>query len=137
MTYAVAIVVDPEFGSRLVELAERIEVWACASSENSALIRRLWQVGSVKTVTEFKVSSGADAEEWLLEVVGDVDLHHGSYSHDPPWETLEVYGCAASPQVRRALQEFGDGEFVETSGGFNFTRHGVPPNTSLERTREG
>ncbi|HMQ04197.1 MAG TPA: hypothetical protein PKD26_09805 [Pyrinomonadaceae bacterium] len=136
MSYAVAIVVDANFGSRLFELAKRVDVWVCASSENSAAVRRLWQ-DNVMTVTEFKVSLEDDAEAWLLDVLSDVDLHHGVYSHDPPWDSLEVYGCSASPQVRNALQEYGSGEVVDTVAGFRFKRHGVPPNKSLERTREG
>lgn len=40
-------------------------------------------------------------------VLGNVDLHHGEYSYNPPWSIIEVYGCAPTPAIHAAVAEHG------------------------------
>jgi hypothetical protein len=63
-------------------------------------------------VTTFKVDRDATPEDWLLRILYDVDLHHGHYSHDPPYTTIEVFGTSATPAVRSAFADYG--EFILT-----------------------
>jgi hypothetical protein len=55
----------------------------------------------------FTCAAGASPEEALLGVLESVDLHHGEYSHDPPWSVLEVLGCAPTAAVEVAAAEYG------------------------------
>jgi hypothetical protein len=40
-------------------------------------------------------------------VIGNIDLHHGQYSHTPPCGAIRVYGCVASARLSQALAEYG------------------------------
>ena len=57
----------------------------------------------------------------FLGIVDNVDLHHGEYSHTPAWSVLEVYGVDPSIMIKSMLEEYGQGSFVETEGGFIFS----------------
>jgi hypothetical protein len=126
MGYSVAIVVDRHFGDHLLELAERVHVWVCASQDNRRLAEKYWQAAPgaslERGITTFNVTDSQPPEEMFIDILGAVDLHHGEYSHTPPWDTLEVYGTSATSAVRRALAEFGVSEFVGISEGFRCTR---------------
>ena len=126
MGYRVAIVVDPDFGPRLSSLAERLPVWVCATDENRrhaerSRAARSWRYGE-DGVTTFRVGESDTPEAMLIGVLYMVDLHHGEYSHAPPWDTVEVFGVAATHAIREALAEYGVTEFHDTPEGFRFSR---------------
>ena len=126
MTYTVAIVVSPEFGEALQPIASRCHVWLALTPSNRTLAdayRRTNPEYSLEHgVTAFTIAPDATPEGQVLGVLGEVDLHHGQYSHTPPWDTLEIYGASPSPALRAALAEFGVVAFRETPDGFSCTR---------------
>jgi hypothetical protein len=126
MGYSVAIVVDRHFSERLLELAERVHVWVCASPGNRAVAETYWKAASgfslERGVTTFDVAEADSPEKMLIGVLATVDLHHGEYSHTPPWDSLEVYGSHATSAVREALAELGVSEVVDTQDGFRCSR---------------
>ena len=128
MSYTVAVVVDPDFGQQLSALADRVHTWICASAQNrlaATAYREAHPAPSLdQGVTTFTLVAEETPEEALLGVLGDVDLHHGRYSHAPAWQTLEVYGARLTPRVREALLEFGDGTSDPIAGGFRWSRLG-------------
>jgi hypothetical protein len=73
-------------------------------------------------ITTFTVGEQDSAESMLLQVLPEVDLHHGVYSHVPPWDTLEIYGAAVTPAVREALDELGIIQYIPTPYGFACSR---------------
>jgi hypothetical protein len=89
MSYSVAIVVLPDCGDALTPLARRLHVWLAATPANRATAdtyRRTHPQSSLEHgVTTFSVAPADSAEDRVLHVLGDVDLHHGAYSHTPPW----------------------------------------------------
>jgi len=117
-----AVVVDRAFGERLGALAKRVHVWVCATAENQQIAssyRATQQSFSLDLgVTTFRVSDSDSPEAMLIRVLPDVELHHGRYSHTPPWQALEVYGVAATPRVRDSLAGLGVSEFADTPEGF-------------------
>lgn len=126
MRYAVAIVVERDFGDELVSLAQRLHVWIWSTPENQRHIERargseLVGAPLERGVTSFR-SDSASPEDALLGILGTLDLHHGEYSHSPQWDTLEVYGASPSPPVREALAEFGVDTFSVTPRGFRCSR---------------
>ena len=50
--------------------------------------------------------------------MADVDLHHGRFSHDPPYSVVEVFGVKATPPLRSVLGELGFHRVVERDDGF-------------------
>lgn len=128
MGYSVAIVVDREFGDRLPGLAARVHVWACASPHNRRFAETYWsearKASAERGITMFDVADSDSAEDILLGVLSNVDLHHGNLSHTPAWDGLEVYGVSATPTIRQALAEHGVAEFVATPEGFRCSRCG-------------
>lgn len=126
--HLVAVVVDREFGERLLPLVQRFHVWVCDTPVNRTAAEKAWESISPGAVwneagaTIFKVSENDNPEDMVLDRLTDVDLHHGEYSHDPAWSVIEVYGSKPTAALRQALQEFGVDKFRETPDGFVCSR---------------
>jgi hypothetical protein len=123
--YAVAIVVDPAF-ERLVAVADIMATWVADTPFNRPLAEQYWRDhparSSAESLTTFKVASTKSPEDWCAGVLSDVDLHHGFYSHNPPYSAVEVFGVALSARLRSAFAEFGFTQFQERTDGFGTTR---------------
>jgi hypothetical protein len=87
--HQVAIVLDPQFAEKLGDLAQ--------SSRDSI----------ARDVTTAKADSTEATPFLLSRLLSLVDLHHGEFSHDPPWTLLHVYGVQLCPSVEAVLAEFG------------------------------
>ena len=126
MSYAVAIVVHPDYGDSLENLADRVHVWIAATPSNRARAEAYWRShpkGSIERgITTFVVQPTETPEEMVERILGDVDLHHGEYSHVPPWDALEIYGASPTPAVREALAEYGIKDVHKLEGGWRCTR---------------
>ena len=123
MDTSVAIVVEPAFGARLIELSQRMPVWVCDTPINRAAVDQCLQSGHPPPdITIFRVGDEDSHESMLLSVVGDVDLHHGEYSKEYPWTDLHVYGAALTSEVRDVLSEYGIHTFSDAPSGFWCTR---------------
>jgi len=109
--YQVAIVVDPDFGLRLIELSQRMHVWVCESPVNQSAatqVRLLDPAVSIERgVTTFETAAGATPEEVCRDVLDTVELHHGEFSHKPRWGVLNVYGTQLTPDLEAALHALG------------------------------
>ena len=127
--YKVAMVIDREFGNKLVALSRRIHVWVCNSSANLKAVNKInkdiKEFSLESGVTNFKVSKDDSAEDMFMNFIDTVDLHHGKFSHSPSWSVLEVYGLRLSPTIEAKLQEFGQGKFEQMTNGFIFYRGGT------------
>ncbi len=121
-THNVAIVVDREFGERLVPLSQRLHVWICDTPANGEAAKKavaavpagaVWnEVG----VTTFRVNENETPEDMAISRLEDIDLHH------PGWFQMEFYGVMINDELRRELQEYGTSEFGETPYGFVCSR---------------
>jgi hypothetical protein len=120
--YVVAVVVDPAFGERLRELPPGVPVWVADTPANRAAAQRLWRGRRERThldgVTTFEVEPGRTPAEWCAAVLGQVDLHHGEYSHAPPYAAVEVIGAEPTAELRAALAQYGLTEVTPRPGGF-------------------
>jgi len=121
-TYTVVMVVDPAFGERLASLPLGAPVWIVNTPTNKLVAQRLWserpEVNHLTGITTFNISEGASREEILLDELDAIDLHHGSYSADPPYTRIEVLGAPFSDKIRLALAEYGFQHFSRTTDGF-------------------
>jgi hypothetical protein len=120
--HIVAVVVDPDFGDRISELAERMPVWIVDTPMNRAASEKHWASGPQLQVTTFPIDSRLTAETWLVNVLSAIDLHHGEYSRDPPYSAVEVFGASLTPAIKTTLGQFGLVNFAERPGGFIATK---------------
>jgi hypothetical protein len=123
--YGVFVVVDREYGERLCELARRGAVWIIDTPLNHAAAQKIWSerpnANHLEGVTTFK-SVASSPENALLNELDTIDLHHGSYSADPPYTVLEVIGASVTESVKAELRQYGFDEFCSTATGFRAVR---------------
>ena len=109
--HRVAIVVDADFGDRLVALSRRLHVWVCDTPVNRDAANSIWgddpNYDLDSGVTTFKFAPDASRAEVVEAVLIDVDLHHGEFSHDRPWSVIEVIGCLPTDSLAAAFAVFG------------------------------
>lgn len=124
--YRVRIVVDRDFGERLAELEPGVPVWIVGTPLNAGVAQRLWkernQENHLTGVTTFNDSASTSPEDLLISELDTIDLHHGSYSSNPPYTILEVLGTPLSERIKVELTEFGFNKFHPTASGFSAVR---------------
>jgi hypothetical protein len=128
-THEVAVVVDPAFGERVSQLAARVHVWIIDTPENKAAAEALWRECSgphsiERGATTFSASRTDPPDEVVIYMLDTIDLHHGEYSHVPPWSVLEVFGANPTPRLVAALAELGFSKVAPTPDGFKSWREG-------------
>jgi hypothetical protein len=124
--HRVFLVVDREYGERLSELARTGPVWIVDTPNNRVAAQRIWAIRATSThldgVTTFKTGDDCSCEDALINELDTIDLHHGTYSANPPYTVLEVIGAVMSERLTTELAEFGFDEFEATAEGFRAVR---------------
>jgi hypothetical protein len=124
--YRVFIVVDRDYGQRLAELTQIGPVWIVETPTNRTVAQQIWAAdpnrSHLEGVTTFKVPDGSSSEDILINELDTIDLHHGTYSANPPYTVLEVIGTMITARVKAELAQFGFDEFHETPQGFRAVR---------------
>ena len=128
-TVTLSIVVDPDVGQRLDEIAADGPVWIAATPANRAAAERWWRARypyrEHEGVTTFIVAPDKSAEERCLDVLPTVDLHYGAYDdHAPSYDAVQVWGARPIPELTDFLAENGYVEISEWPGGFRASRVG-------------
>lgn len=122
MAHKVYVIVDRDFGERLTGIPASTPVWIVDSPPSSPVIRRLWNENPVhdhlKGITSFSDLQPSSPEELFLMELETIDLHHGIYSVDPPYSTIEAVGTALTDRILKALREYGFGKCTTTARGF-------------------
>jgi hypothetical protein len=124
--YKVFIVVDRSFGAKLSELERSTPVWIVDTPANKTVVQRFWIEHSDEShltgVTTFGDLPSLSPEDLLLGKMEAIELHHGSYSADPPFTVIEVFGTQLTENARKRLSEYGFAEFHPTQTGYLATR---------------
>lgn len=127
-SYAVAIVVDTEFGDRLLTVAKVMPVWIVDTPVNRSAAARHWRdhpnQSHTKEVTTFKFNLAGSPSTWCSDILSTIDLHHGPHSHDPAYTVVDVYGAMPTADLRAAFAGFGFTDFSDRIEGF---RARIPP----------
>ncbi|WP_333975864.1 hypothetical protein [Burkholderia cepacia] len=121
----VALIVDPEFGTRIRDVAARVRhTWVVATPANIAVAEQIWRaltnppgLGNEGAVTTF-LQYGADRESWCDAILDAVDDHHSAHSRNPGYSILEVYGTPLTERLRPTLVELGFSIVTPTDYGF-------------------
>jgi hypothetical protein len=131
--YKVYVVVDRDFGERLNTLETGVPVWMVDTPTNKTAAQRRWQElpepNHLTGVTTFSDIDSASSIELLLAEIDTIDLHHGTYSADPPYTILEVIGSRLTGEIKEALAVYGFDEFKESETGFCATRQKLASGT--------
>jgi hypothetical protein len=122
----VYVVVDREFGERLAAIEPGAPVWIVNTPTNKAVAQRLWkerpQDNHLTGITTFDSNDSSSPDDILLGELNTIDLHHGSYSADPPYTLLEVIGTPLSATIENEMSAYGFNEFESNSAGFTAKR---------------
>jgi hypothetical protein len=117
----VAIVLDPRY-SELESLAEQMPIWAINSTRHRSTAERWWRLrgcaDAARGITVFKVTDENDAEGNCINVIGEVDLHHGIHSSGKPVSEVKVIGTRLSDALREQFGRYGLASFEPTPDGF-------------------
>jgi len=124
----IALVVDGEFGSRILALGTHMRVWAVDSPANRQVVGRMnakdrspeMQGGVTLVETDPRASRAATC----LEMLYGVEADHGTYAANPPFAEIEVIGVEGddAESVRTELARMGFDGFQPTSAGFRARR---------------
>jgi hypothetical protein len=120
--YKVYVIVEREFGEKLVALERGVPVWIVDTPINKSVAKRIWNErpdeDHLTGITTFNDLNSLSPEELLLDHLDTIELHHGPHSADPPYTLIEVIGTELTAKARNVLSEYGFSEFQLTSTGF-------------------
>ncbi len=124
--YTVHVIVDPVFGERLREIPLGEPVWIADTEVNRPAYEAVGRERNPESylvgLSSFKVELTARPEDWLISELADIDLHHGEYSHDPPWSRINVIGAKWTERIQKELGRFGFTAHLVTREGFEATK---------------
>ena len=124
--YSVSVVLDRDYGPRLSDLLKLGPVWAIDSEVNRAVAQRFWQGSPPRDeldgLTVFTAANDRAPEDVLIDEFETIDLHHGSYSADPPYTAVRVIGTPLTERIRDELSEYGFNSFEVMDEGFRAAR---------------
>ena len=127
--YTVAIVLDPNFGVRLRNVAAHFDVWTVTSQINRTVVEQLWkEAAETQGCHEVTIWTsdlrGTAAEDWRA-ILMNIEQHHGPNAHNPPVTILGVYGSTLTEDMRQELGHYGYDTVEPTSDGFRAIRPGI------------
>lgn len=133
----VSIVVDRDYGERILQLAKSSHVWVVDSLDNRPMVERFWREGRLNEkadpfdwgITMFEAESEESPQMSCARILWDVEDHHGKFSQEPPWLEIEVHGAPLDNRLRGLFLELGVVSFEGRSGGFIGRRAIVLPKT--------
>lgn len=114
-TDVVGLVLDPEFGARVSDLAQQMPVWALSSAVNDRAIEAARLAGG--RVTKLLTRAGESSGDLLRRAMCAVDEHHGDESGGVAYRCLLVYGAGGIPSGE-LLADLGFTSMTATSYGF-------------------
>ena len=113
----VHLVVAPDYGERLMDLPFGEPAWVADTVPNKPVIQRMWSQKR-DGITSFQIAPTATPEDWLIDILDQVELHHGEYSQSSPYSALQVVGTELSRRLRAELESYGFNRFEHAPDGF-------------------
>ena len=129
MLHQVALIVDPDFGERLLPLADAMHVWCVASPANFAALQAWYardpaqDFSFLRGGSSFPERPGIAPAALAASMIEAIDDHHGpqwveGVGEIPAWSRLTVIGCGYEEPLVTALATYGFGLEGEVPGGF-------------------
>lgn len=115
VVHRVALVLDREFGNKVLVLSDRMHVWMLDSPTNRVAAEEVW-AGQREDdprdplehgVTLFKPTMGRTPADIVVEIMGTIFDHHSEWEHSPPMSELEIHGAPDTEAIASALASVG------------------------------
>jgi hypothetical protein len=136
--YRVILVVDRAFGTRVRELPEGTPAWIVDSPANHPAIVARWEEKKEKNhlvgLTSFRDSPQLSPADLAASMIEEIEMHHGVYSHEPPFSRLTVINVSAAPALTSNLEEIGFGFTSASDSTLEFSKK-EEPNKSITAQR--
>jgi hypothetical protein len=123
----VALVLDPEFGYRMIPLADLMPVWIVDTPTNREAAERARASRPPRAVTTFLAPSEESRESWFIDILFVLTEHVGAFAEDSHYDSLFVVGLEPSDRVRAELALFGLDVTELIQNGFLARRSPAPP----------
>lgn len=121
-TYQVHVVIDPNYGDAIRDLPIGEPAWIVDSPDNHPVIVSIMHECTssdyLTGISSFKYDTQTQPEDRLIGILSTVDVHHGEYSHDPPYSILNIIGVEWSQKIQKELSKFGFTDHEATPNGF-------------------
>jgi hypothetical protein len=117
MHSAVALVLAPNFGDRVVELSRKMPVWILPSAINDHAVREARKIFDNVRITQLNTRERESEIDLVARALYAIDEHHGVASQSAPYDTLLVYG-ESNELPRDIAYELGFTSITTTPYGF-------------------
>ena len=107
---AIALIVTPDAGTILLELATTHYLWIRTSQQHTPML------ALIHDKTTFTASEATHPEDLVLDYLDTIDLHH------PAWEQLCIIGTPLTEAIQEAIQTYGNVRFHLDDQGFTAER---------------
>lgn len=112
------IIVDPHFGRSIYNLPIEETIWIVDSDDNHSVIQDVRKKNQLPNITSFQFDIKDTPEDLFINQFDMIDLHHGKYSHTPPYTIINVIGVKWSDRIGKELNRYGFINHVTTKDGF-------------------
>src|SRR3954454_12440137 len=107
---AIALIVTPDAGTILLELAKTHYLWIRTSQQHTPVL------ALIHDKTTFTASDATLPEDLVLDYLDTIDLHH------PAWNQLRIIGTPLTDAIQEAIQAYGSVSFHVDDRGFSAER---------------
>jgi len=114
IVHRVALVLDREFGNKVLALSDRMHVWMIDSPTNRAAAEELWaghrddpRDPLEHGVTLFTPTIGRTPAEIAVDIMDTIVDHHSEWEHSPPMSEVEIHGMDDIDAIASALASIG------------------------------
>lgn len=89
--YRIILVLDEDYGRRVIDLAQEAYVWLVQSEENDRWASSIWQRNPASEdplltgLSTFARMRCEPTDELVIRLLEMIDEHHGEFAHDPAW----------------------------------------------------
>jgi hypothetical protein len=128
MTSQIALVVDPRFGTRLLDLAKGMPVWIVFSEENEGAVAQARSLlGDAANITSLRSADNESAAETCARGLYEIEEHHGPSSWGPYYDRVLVFGCTPDVLVPDIMENLGLGGIHRSPDGFTVDKLAPQP----------
>lgn len=114
---SVGLVIDPDFGERIGELAKTMPVWVLSSTVNDPAIEAARLAVGHGRITKLLALAVESIDDLLGRAMCAIDEHHGEDSGACAYRNLLVFGAVRSPPQELA-SNLGFRSVTATADGF-------------------
>ena len=121
---SVILVADEAFGEKLEDLPPFVPIWVVDSPVNHRAIDELIGTSSVhSSITTFEPKGNETPLQMASRIAGALDQHHNELAQRPAYDTLDVFGLEAAPDLLDRFAEYGFRSMAPGNGYIRLTKN--------------